>query len=363
MIGFLLNIFLSLRFRSIIFLILVSCSVILKAEPKFAVRTGSQCGRCHVNISGGGKRTDFGNIFSQRFLAGQDINAQEGNNFTPHLTRTVSIGANLRLRNTSIYGYADTTEGVVVPDVNLLDITEGNFYIEVNLIPDRLILYFDQIISPNPGNRESFALLRGFPGNTYFKFGKILLPYGLRLWDDEAFIRETTGFTYSDPEIAAEIGLEPGKFSAYMAVTADQVSGLTAWANRHSRFGLSIQKSTNGDANRMFGAFAGLHAGRFTLLGEVDQIEFEGGLKQRAYFAELNFLLFRGYNFEFSYHLFDRNLAVPIERDGQERISIGIEAFPFQFFQVSAYYNINRFIPQNFQFNQDTFVVELHFFF
>jgi hypothetical protein len=270
---------------------------------------------------------------------------------------------NLRLRNTIISGYTDTAEEVVVPDENLLDITEGNFYIEVNLIPDRLTLYFDQMVSPNPGNRESFALLRGFPGNTYFKFGKILLPYGFRLWDDEAFIRETTGFTYSDSEIAAEIGLEPGKFSAYMAITAKQVSGLTVWTNRHSRIGLSWQKSIDGSANRMFGTFAGINAGRFTILGEVDQIEFEGSFKQRAYFAELNFLLFQGYNFRFSYHLFDRNLAVPIERDGQERISIGIEAFPFQFFQVSAYYNINHFIPQNFQLNQDTFVLELHFFF
>ncbi len=342
--------------------ILVTGTVI-NAEPYLAVRTGSQCSRCHVNMSGGGKRTDFGNIYAQRFLNGKFISHQVGNNFTPQISRTVSIGANLRMRNTVTFGYTDTTLGTVVKDEYFLDMTEGNFYIEVRLIPDYFTFYIDNMVSPNPGNREAFALLKGLPGKSYFKVGKILLPYGLRLWDDEAFIRETTGFTYSDPELAAEIGFEPGNYSTYMAITSNQVSGLAVWVRRHGRLGVSWQKSIDGTANRMFGSFFGLHAGRITILGEADQIELATGIKQRTYFTELNLLLMRGYNLKFSYHLFNRNLDVSLDRDGQERFTVGFETFPFQFFQIAVFYTVNRFIPQNFPLNQNSVVVELHFFF
>jgi hypothetical protein len=77
----------------------------------------------------------------------------------------------------------------------------------------------------------------------------------------------------------------------------------------------------------------------------------------------LDFLLFRGYNFKVAYELFDRNLDVPLARDGQERITVGLEFFPIQFVQFSAYYYFNRFIPQNLPLNQNVFAMELHFFF
>ncbi len=355
-----------------------ACLGYLQAEPYLAVRTGFKCGQCHVNRTGGGKRNDFGNIYSQRFLNASFVRPKQTGHFSPQLTSNISVGANLRLRNTSIFTYRDTA-GNIAPESALLDITEGNFYIEVGLIPDRLTVYFDQAVSPEPGTRESFGLLHGLPLNGYIKAGKILLPYGYRLWDDSAFIREATGFTYSGPDLGIEIGIEPKNISINMAATMDQFSGLVAWADDPARIGASWQKEINGISDgfdtRMVGLFGGLHAGRLTLLAEVDQIEWDEEIeveidslvwettRQQALFAEIDFLLFRGYNFKVAYDLFDRNLDVPLARNGQERITFGLELFPLQFMQISVFYHINRFIPQNLTLNQNAFAMELHFFF
>ena len=112
----------------------------------------------------------------------------------------------------------------------------------------------------------------------------------------------------------------------------------------------------------VIGVFGGLNTGRFTLLGEVDWIR-EDGIDRFASLGELNFLIHQGVNFKTVYEFFDRNRDVPNERDGQDRLTLGLEPFVTQFLQAGLFYQFNSFIPQNVSQNQNKLLVQVHFFF
>ena len=43
------------------------------AEPHLAVQKGLKCGLCHISPSGGGMRTNYGNIFAQQELPANSL--------------------------------------------------------------------------------------------------------------------------------------------------------------------------------------------------------------------------------------------------------------------------------------------------
>jgi hypothetical protein len=190
----------------------------------------------------------------------------------------------------------------------------------------------------------------------------MLLPYGLRLLDDDAFIRNRTGYTYQRHAVGAELGVEPGSLSLIANLTDDQLSFTGSTVHRRFRVGASYGRNRGEDPDSVWGAFVGFNFGRVTLLGEGNFIS-EGAVDRFAALGEMDLLLRRGLNLKFTYEFFDRNRDVPNDRDGQDRITIGLEPFVTQFVQVRVSYQINGFIPQNLGENQNRLVVQLHTFF
>jgi hypothetical protein len=349
----------------ILFLVLVDIFVFeispAQAEPYLAMRTGFKCSQCHVNQTGGGKRTEFGVIYSQTNLYMKRL--QSANRpvfFDGILSPTISIGANLRIDNISLFAYQNS-KGTKEKFSNNSRIPEANLYIQFAVVPDVLSIYADQTLAPNPANREFFGIIQNLPLNSYVKVGRMLLPYGLRLLDNEAFIRNETGFTYNKHDVGLELGLEPGPYSLIANLTQNQLSAVGSVLFQGFRIGGSFGRNTKTSNDYMLGVFAGTNFGRFTFLGEADFIR-QDDIWKLAGIAELNYLISRGFNFKTTYEFFDRNRDISYERDGQERITLGVEPFITQFLQIGIFYRINRFIPQNISLNQDQLIIQFHVF-
>lgn len=333
-----------------------------RAEPYLAVRTGYKCSNCHVNHTGGGKRTDFGLVYAKTRLPWKVLRTPAGtSSFDPNLNESVSLGANFRVSERLTREYTSSL-GETVPSSNVTDFPEANLYGEIKVVPDAVTFYADQTLAPSSSSRELFGMLMDSRRSAYAKVGRMLLPYGYRIIDNDAFIRSETGYNYSRSATGLELGWEPGPLAMVANVTEDDFSAVASTVFRKFQIGAAFARNTTHGSDSKVGTFGGANFGRFTMLGEFDYIT-DGDVNQLATLAELNYLITQGFNFKFTWEVFDRDYDVAIERDGQERYTVGVEPFIMQFVQLRAFYRINRFIPQNAALNQDQAILEFHVFF
>ncbi len=338
------------------------------AEPYMAVRTGMKCSQCHVNQSGGAGRTEYGHAYTQYKLVLEQTQKffrehhDEGmTSFDPRLNESVTLGANFRTEQFM------TREQGAAPGDRQHSISEANIYLNVELVKDFLSFYLDQTMAPgSSANREMWVMARNLPFNSYVKVGRTLLPYGLRIMDDQAFIRAQTGYTYGRHDLAGEIGFEPGPFSVIANLTNNHFSSVGSIIFRNFRIGGSYGATTEGEKFDTYGPFVGANFGRFTAMAEVDFIEeasADSTIRRVAQFYEVNFLPLQGVNLRTTYEYFDRNTKIANRKDGQSRWTFGAEVFPVQFLQLGLYYRLNQFIPQNDGANQDVIISRVHVFF
>ncbi len=354
------------------------------AEPYFAQREGYKCARCHVNRTGGGKRTAFGQQYSRTYLSlyasrvsrelsrGQVARALKrgpGTMINPQLNDYVGVGANLRLSNTT--RFAEEVH-------NSFESSEANFYLEVSASPllRGLTLYGDVALAEGSVEaREAFALLPLF---SYFhvKAGYFLLPYGLRIWGDEEFVRKETGYNYASPDLGVEIGFEKGMTSVFFAVSngtggqdTDNYKKISLLAELNfgmGRVGISGGYNESDKQTRLLGGvFAGLTLGRFTFLGEADMLtniyhDKDATVHTLVAYAEGNLLLLRGLNVKVTYGFHDP--ALDVKEDQRMSLRGALEIFPYPMFAASVSYTFRQSVPQDEIGNADVLMAELHCF-
>jgi hypothetical protein len=241
-------------------------------------------------------------------------------------------------------------------------IPESQLYLEANLVPNTVTLYIDQSLGPDQSRpRELFGLVAWKPLNGYAKFGKLLLPYGWRIWDDNAFIRSVTNYTYRTPDLGVEVGIEPGPLSWFVALSNGNFAGeennnqklLTSSAVlTFRRFRVGASGSYNGTPGRktsMVGGWAGFSIGPLVFLGEADMVfdsfddPAQSNRDQIVAYVEGDWLIAKGLNVRLAYGFHDPNAAVrdgtsETPEDQRGRVRFGLEAFPVSFVQMSGYY-------------------------
>jgi len=352
-----------------------------QAEPYLAIQEGYKCSKCHVNMTGGGKRTDFGNIYAQTRLTNEFVNwrrllpesadGEDDENpnkedsissfFSGRLNDYIAIGGDFRLR----YERSETPGN---PSQDVFNQRKQNLYLEIDLIPEHVIFY--QTLTGGGDAREIFGLLKW--NSFYLKGGEFFLPYGLRLLDDSAVTRAVTGFTYGITDAGVEFGYEPGNWAMYLAATngtgaslennrSKRITGSLAYVRKRFRVGgsYSTNKNAQGVETMIYGLHGGAQFGRVGILAAADIID-DSTDEEFVAILELNLLMSRGNNLKLSYEYHDPSKI--IVQNARERYSLVWEPFFNQFTQFRAGVRENNGIPQSALQNETEYFLELHLF-
>lgn len=350
------------------------------AEPYLAVRTGAKCMACHVNPTGGGKRNAFGALYGQTELPAQRLDLRSGRiaadgsggaPWTGAINEHLALGGDLRSGLEGRNAPSGSTDSSAFT-------TRAQLYVEVQPIVDRLTLYLDERVAPGTAtSREAYGMLWFGERAAYVKAGRLFIPFGLRIEDDTAFIRQVSGTTFNSSDDGIEGGLELGPWSAALALTngagggsetnrSKQMSGLASYVRESWRVGASASTNSSETADRrMQSLFAGLRTGIVSWLASAvrvtDESQTSGRVQQAASLLEGNVAVAKGHNVKLTYEHHDPNRNV--REDQRERYSALWEYTPFQFTQLRAGIRKNQGIPQNAGQNGTDLFLQWHAFF
>jgi hypothetical protein len=340
------------------------------AEPYFAVRMGLKCSACHVNPTGGGMRNAYGEAWSQTVLPARTVDFGADAPWTGEISRYFAIGGNLRAD-------AAYTRIPNQDSQSAFDLEELRVYLDARVIPDRLSIYVDQRLAPGSStNAEAYGRIWFDNQRYYIKAGQMFLPYGLRLQDDSAFIRQAPGINFATPDHGIEFGLETAAWSAQVAVSngtaggpetdnGKQLSLRVEHVNSRWRAGASFNTNhTDVGDRQMQNVFGGIRTGPIAWLAEVDYIDDKSlvpGRKQWAGLIEADWNLAKGHNLKLTAENFDP--STDISEDQQVRYSLVWEYVPMQFAQLRAGFRYYDGIPQNDLQNRQQYFLQLNGYF
>lgn len=314
------------------------------AEPYLAVRYGLKCESCHVNPTGGGLRSDFGDVFSQTVLPAHPIRGNWGF-WTGEVAKVLRVGGDIRYdANVTQTPHATTTHQVAEQ--------QGRLYAEAEVVPNRLIFYADAQVSPGTAlDREAYAIYWSAAHDWYIKGGQMYLPFGFRFEDQTAFVYDVSSISMYSPDDGLEFGWLHGHWDAQLDVSEGTAAGgvpssagkeygvQASYVESQWRLGVAVNDDDSAFARRkIFGIFGGVRTGSVEWLGEVDSVENEWapmtGVTQAAALLEADWLIAPGNNLKITFEPYDPNRNVHDNR--QSRVSLVYELTPVQFVQIRA---------------------------
>lgn len=360
------------RLHVVVLLLLVVCAPKAFAEPYIAVKEGYKCVTCHVSPSGGGMRNVFGNVYARSLLPSHTIGAKNPKAFvwTGEMLKYLKVGGNVRgsERRTSIPGREDKSGW---------DLDRASLYVALEPVKGKLLLYADQEFGQGDHfNREAWVRWN-FNQSFYARAGRIFLPFGLRIEDDTAFIRQIPGINFTTPDKGIEFGYENGPWSAQLAVSngtaggpeldsGKQISLFAVYVKPWWRVGgsLNFNNSDAGD-RELYAVFAGVRTGPIAWLAEIDFVVDmgfpDGRRSQLATMLEGNWQLRKGLNLKLTLEHLDPDDTV--EENQQNRSSAVFEFFPVQFTQLRLGIRYYDGIPQSPVQNRTESFLQLHIYF
>lgn len=334
------------------------------AEPRFAVRYGAPCTLCHVNPSGGGMRAPFGrNVFEARELGWWAFAPID-----PQLADQIALGGDFRLAaiaqpNRSKEPLPASTLLVATPTELTAFPMQADLYLAATPVP--AVTFYSDVGAG--GSYEVFGMLNAPLAGLYLKAGIFVPPYGTRLPNHTAAIRQPIGFDPRAKDAGLEAGSIYGPLSLQMAVVngeqggspIDMVEGLALSGRAELRLGLGPLRLTVGGSyyrahgelpapapdeepdetvEWRAGPFLWANLGRLTYVGEaaLRRLEDEG---QLVTYNELTFLAARGLEIGGTWEYMDRDVDLALEpADVLHRAGASLQIFPLPMTEVHVLY-------------------------
>lgn len=349
--------------------------------PRFALQGGNNCISCHINPTGGEMRNDKGWNMSRKGLtmSSPDQDFKMSN----------KIGENIRF-GLDIRGQVLGTLGKL-KRIDFQDMS-GVLYTNVDL--SEQINVFAKYDFEN-SLWEGYGVAHILPNNGYVKGGTFIPNFGIRLDDHTAYTRggdlgfitnKKLGFMY-DPyyeETGVEVGLYISDY-AFLTASVGRPIGRPVQPLLNNdpsytarlQFNPSLTEDINllfgGSFHRfrstftqpksianMYGGFAGIGFGNFTLLAEYDIAKsyLITDSLSNALMIEAAYKITKGLEAVVRYDRFDPSAHTA--NDDHSRIVLGVDIFPLPFVEIVPQYRIQMEHPSV---DNDAFNIEFHFFY
>lgn len=357
-----------MRYRSFV---TVAILALLAAEPagatvKLAIASGASCNQCHISPSGGAMRNDYG--LSEMIMT--DLPRPRKNaaahKFSARLGDNLRWGMDTRMQS-FIFGIDSSAATEPLSGIFPMQLT---IYGRVQIGDQLEFVVLDYLLQ---NETQFWATLTGKRGMHYFRGGKFLPAYGLKLDDHTAFIRggnvgrivvgglSREGLPFA-PTVhgsgIAEAGIYLGNWHLSASLANPFLLARSARANfqgmnftlRGEIFtflsGLDMNLMAGGsymeeEALKLVGLFGGFHWKRVSLLGEIDQAtSWSGpGVTALASYADLGYELLSWLRPYAQYHFYDNDIA--FTGNSLTRFVLGANIFPATFVEVVPQIRIN----------------------
>lgn len=365
-------------FSAFIFLALACFITPAFAEPYLAFKNNLFCSACHINPIGGGARNTFGAYYGTQVLPQTPGSMTQFDGGS--LGETFRVGANFRAN----YYQSDRKESddtnTAAQDTKTFETQSGQIYLIFQPKDSRFSLYLDEQVAPGGAlNREAFILTK-LTDTNFLKVGKLMLPYGIRLEDDTAFIRQATGFNFDTSDNGIEWDIQSQKTFISFAVSNGSTSTTNddkrmmyltraEYLGNNWRIGVSgVLNDAEVGRRTQANIFGGFNLLGFTFLAEADRIQDKSIMnipdeyeQQRIGFFEVNREIIKGYNLKLTTEYFDPDSH--IDQNQRVRHSVLLEYTPFSNVQIRTGLRKGADIPQKSAGNYVDFFAQMHFYF
>jgi hypothetical protein len=354
-------------------LALACCSAgLAHAEPYLAVQMGLKCSVCHVNPTGGGLRTTFGDVFAQNVVPAKHLDTgTPADSWNGQIGNYVRLGGDLRFDGS-------VQEAPHTSSVQEFALNQTRIYLDANVIPDRLLVYVDEQVAPGGAlNREAYGVFWSAAHDWYLKAGQMYLPFGWRLQDQTAYILTASGINMTTPDQGVEVGWLRGPWDMQLAVSngtaggavnsdGKQFSGQFIYVQPVWRLGVAANSNNQSVGSKSaYAIFGGLKTGPIAWLAQAELVDdhsiANGQGQMLATLLEANWLITRGSNLKITDEFLNPDRALP--NGEQTRWSLVYEFTAIQFAQIRAGFRYYDGIPQDNAEHERLYFIELHGYF